>query len=657
MVLRDKLKKLYAKVLVLISRVRLRLKPNHDWSRLQLAHAHVQQKSWQSAIDLSLQVLTREPKNASAYHILASAYAGHGESSRAFAAISTAIQLDPNVAWFYQDLGKLYLAEESYDKAIAEFRKAVDLDEKNSWLQFNLGEALVKQGDWKGAIEPLRRTIQLNPVFAWSYYYLAEAHLNLGHLEAAIGHYRKAILVGPDIAYLHESLAYANNLQDQDNRIQLFCRQAQLQDAEPGVRRKPRVLLITPYAPYPPKLGGHSRMFYEMKALHAKTDLVVVSLGFSKLDVPLEADLARFSQLAIVVAPGDHPVAAAGLPKAIHRYSSQRLVQLLTILNTANFDCVVMDFIYMAQYRHLFPTSFTVLSEHNVESQLLRRQAEVLRSQLVSQAALESKSTQSTLQIKVEAESARSQLEALELEASQLEAYENQLWPQFSMRTVVSELDREMIDRRSPGGKTLVVSNGINTKTIQSFEDNPIPRILFMGTLNYFPNIDGVTYLIQQIMPHVWQHNATIGCWIAGAGAPSQIYDLAQDPRIKIISDPEHMEDVARECCCTIVSLRIGGGTRIKILHSMAMGLPVISTSLGCEGLNLVDGQHLLIRDQPEALSSGIVEMIKNPELRQRLRGQGRELVEQQYDWENIFDASVDQVLTTWRSQMDLHEV
>ncbi len=650
MVLRDKLKKLYARLLVLISRVRLKLKPNHDWSRLQLAHAHVQQESWQSAVELSLQVLTREPKNPSAYHILASAYAGQGESSRAFAAISTAIQLDPNVAWFYQDLGKLYLAEESYDQAIVQFRKAVDLDEKNSWLQFNLGEALVKQGNWKGAVEPLRRAIQLNPVFAWSYYYLAEAHLNLGDLEAAIGQYRKAILVGPDIDYLHESLAYANHLKDQDDRIQAFCRQAQLQD-ENKVARKPRVLLITPYAPYPPKLGGHSRMFYEMKALHTKTDLVVMSLGFSKLDFPLESDLARFSQLAVVVAPGDHPVSAAGQPKAIHRYSSQRMEQLLTVLNTANFDCVVMDFIYTAQYRHLFPNSFTVLSEHNVESQLLWRQAEVLRSQLTSQEA------RSNLKTKSEIESARSQLESLQLEASKLEAYEDQLWPQFSMRTVVSELDRSVIDRRAPGGKTLVVSNGINTKTIQPFEDNPIPRILFMGTLNYYPNIDGVTYLIQKIMPQVWHHNPTIGCWIAGAGASSQIYDLAQDPRIKIISDPEQMEDVAQECCCTIVSLRIGGGTRIKILHSMAMGLPVISTSLGCEGLDMVDGQHLLIRDQPETIATAIVEIIKNPELRHQLRNQGRALVEQQYDWENIFDRSVDQVLTTWRSEKVQHEV
>ncbi len=649
MVLRDRLKKLYARVRVLINRIRVRLKPNHDWSRLQLAHAHVQQEAWQSAIDLSLQVLTREPKNASAYHILASAYAGQGESSRAFAAISTAIQLDPNVAWFYQDLGKLYLAEESYDKAIVEFRRAVDLDGKNSWLQFNLGEALVKQGDWKGAIEPLHRSAQLNPVFAWSYFYLAEAHLNLGDLEAAIGHYRKAILVGPDIAYLHEALAYANHLKDQDDRIQAFCRQAQLQDAEHDAKsrgdRKPRVLLITPYAPYPPKLGGHSRMFYEMKALHAKTDLVVMSLGFSKLDFPLETDLARFSQLAVVVAPGDHPVSAAGQPKAIHRYSSQRMEQLLTVLNQANFDCVVMDFIYTAQYRRFFPNSFTVLSEHNVESQLLRRQAEVLRSQLENGPDLTS-----PLKNKAEIESARSKLDALEFEASKLEAYEDQLWPQFSMRTVVSKLDGEIIDRRAPGVKTLVVSNGINTRTIQPFEDNPIPRILFMGTLNYFPNIDGVTYLIQKIMPEVWHHNPTIGCWIAGAGASSQIYDLTQDPRIKIISDPEQMEEVAKECCCTIVSLRIGGGTRIKILHSMAMGLPVISTSLGCEGLDMVDGQHLLIRDQPETLAEGIVEMIRNPELRQRLRAQGRELVEQQYDWENIFDRSVDHVLTTWQT-------
>ena len=663
MALRDKLKRIYAKIWVLVSRIRLRLKPDHAWSRLQLAHAEVQQGAWQSAADLSLQVLTKEPGNARAYQILSLAYGGQGDRSKAFSAIATAIQLDPKVCWFYQDLGKLYLADDEYELAILEFRKAIALDSNNSWLQFNLGEGLVKQGNWKAAIGPLHRTIQLNPVFPWAYFYVAEAHLNLGEIEAAISYYRKAMVVGPDIEYFHEALAYAKNLQDQDDRIKLFCQNAQLEDAsrkdiskDHNSNRKPRVLLITPYPPYPPKLGGHSRMFYEMKALNAKTDLVVMSLGFSKLDFPLEQDLARFSQMAIVVAPGDYPAGSAAYPKAIHRYSSQRMNQLLTLLNSANFDWVMMDFIYTAQYRQFFPNSFAILNEHNVESHLLKRQLEVTlearRSPSYVQLdlpflpqsekpPLEFKSTQTQLD---------SELERRRSEANHLETYENELWPQFSLLTVVSELDQKIVQQRSPSTDAIVVNNGINTKTVKLFEDNPVPRILFMGTLNYYPNIDGVTYFIKEILPLVWKQNPTILCWVAGAGAPQQIYDIAQDSRIKVISDPEHMEDVAEQCCCTVVPLRIGGGTRIKILHSMAMGLPVISSSLGCEGLDLIDNEHLLIRDEPSDFADAIVQIIKDQPLRQRLRLQGRELVERDYDWENIFDTSIENLLTRWRT-------
>ena len=87
----------------------------------------------------------------------------------------------------------------------------------------------------------------------------------------------------------------------------------------------------------------------------------------------------------------------------------------------------------------------------------------------------------------------------------------------------------------------------------------------------------------------------------------------------------------------TIVPLRSGGGTRIKILHSMALGLPVVSTSMGSFGLPLVDGQHLLIRDDPEKFAKAIIEILSDPDLAQRLKTEGRRLVEARFSWNQQF--------------------
>jgi tetratricopeptide (TPR) repeat protein len=611
MSLRDQLKKVYGKVAVLVGRTRVKLQPHSLDSRLQLAQAYIQRSAWQPAYELGQQIRQQDPQNAKAYQVLAAVYSGQGLNDPALTAIETAIALDPQVPWFYQDLGKIHLAKERYNEAIAAFEQAVKLDPQVAWFQFNLGEARVKQGDCAAAIAPLQRSIQLNPLFAWSYYYLGEAYLSLAQLDNAINQYRKATLLAPDIDYLQDAFAYASHRQDQEDRIQAFCQR-------PPTDR-PRALLLLPYPPYPPKLGAATRMFYEMKALQAKTDLAVVFFGFVKGDFRIEADLADLSQLAIAVTLGDRPIPAAGLAPAIHRYSSHRMTKLLTALSAANFDLVVIDFIYMAQYRYLFPQAFTVLSEHNVESQILRRCADVQSTQ-ADQTAID-----------------------------QLEQYEDQLWPQFDLRTVVSQQDQAIVDRRAPNGATIVVNNGINTQTISLFPDNPTPRILFMGTLSYYPNIDGSTYLIQEILPHIWRQNPTIECWIAGSEPPASIYALAQDTRIRIIADPESMEDIAQQCCCTIVPLRIGGGTRIKILHSMAMGLPVVSTSLGSEGLDVIDNQHLLIRDRPADFATATIQLIADASLRQTLRTQGRQLVEQQYDWENIFNHAVDRILAQIR--------
>jgi hypothetical protein len=114
-----------------------------------------------------------------------------------------------------------------------------------------------------------------------------------------------------------------------------------------------------------------------------------------------------------------------------------------------------------------------------------------------------------------------------------------------------------------------MVNNGIDIDNVSLVNQNQNQRILFIGTMSDYPNIDRAYYFVQHILPIVWQHNANVTFCIAGAELPQAILALSQDPRITLIADPENMSDVAETCQITVVPLRISSGTRIKILHSV----------------------------------------------------------------------------------------
>jgi tetratricopeptide (TPR) repeat protein len=555
---------------------------------------------------------------------LAQAYHDQGDLAAAIQAIQAGLQVDDQSAASHQLLGQLYLESEQFETAIAALAIAVERDANQAWSQFYLGEALVKQGRWAEATSPLLRAIQLNPTFPWSYYYLAEAKLAQGDLAAAQALAQQAHQFDPESAHLQQYPVYIAQLQAQAQQLAAYIRQAQAQDAQ-GPRSRPRVLLLTPVPSYPPTTGSVIRMFHHMQALQAQTDLVIASRSYGN-DVQSRADLAPYATFVLTVDASHRPTYQPGAAQTVHDHSNQYFHQLLAQLSQVEFDIVVTEFIYMAQYRDLFPQAFHVLSEHNIESQLWRRQAAVQAAALTTAGALE---------------------------ADRLMAFEQQMWPQFHLRFVVSELDRQQLEQRCPG-ETWVVNNGADTQTIDLFPDNPVPRVLLLGTLNHFPNVDGATFFAEEILPRVWQVNPQVEFWIAGAKPLPEIEQLAQrDARIKVIANPEKMEDVARQCGLAVVPLRTGGGTRIKILQSLAMGLPTISTSLGCEGLLVEDEQHLLIRDRPQDFAVAIGDLLADPARRDRLRQAGRTLVEQQYDWHQIFQVAVTRLLARWQQWRD----
>jgi len=524
-------------------------------------------------------------------------------------------------AWNYNAQATEHRSAERWEQVIIYAQRAIEVDPMVSWFHFHQGEAYVKLAQWELGAAALERAIDLEPSFAWAHYFLAVTQFALGQDVEAVERSQIALELAPSEQYLQSYAAYASHLAVQDQFINQFL-------AKPRTNRL-RLLQLTPYQTYPPKQGGITRMFHEMRSLSKHFEVVVVSFLFTESDLAMEKAIAPYCELSLGVMPESVEICPENVPATVHQYKSRRMSQILQRLVLADFDIVVIDFIYMAQYRSIFEKSFTVLAEHNIESELLRRCAEV---------------NQGSMQ-----------------EALLLAKYEKKHWNQFDLRFVVSAQDQRILDRtlrdsgneQSGNGRTIVVSNGIDTRSVQPLPDHSINRIIFIGTLNYFPNIDGVTYFIQQILPLIWQVDPLVEFWVAGANPVAELVNLvdSHDRRVRVIANPEDMTDVARQCCMSIVPLRAGSGTRIKIIHAMAMGLPIVSTSLGCEGLEISHNEHLLIADTPEEFAQATLLLLQDKVLRDRLRQSARERSEERYDWDCIFEEAIGELMNDFEKK------
>jgi glycosyltransferase involved in cell wall biosynthesis len=392
-----------------------------------------------------------------------------------------------------------------------------------------------------------------------------------------------------------------------------------------------KILMLTPYAPYPPNSGARIRQWEQIRYLGKRHELTLACFAFSNEEFAYRQRLETYCREAVMVR---HPfvVPHADIrvsdkaPWPVMTFSIQEMRETLATLSRQNFDVVIIDFIYMAQYHDLFSCR-KVLQEHNIESHLFRQYAN-----------LPDASEKTIMGVRRD----RTFWKATWMFMT---AYENRLWKHFPLRFTVSSMDKEELDRRCPSGRTVVIENGVNTREKTLLPIRNSGKILFMGTMNYYPNIDAVFYLTETIMPLIWGKDPSVRLCVAGMNPPREIRALASDSRIEIFGTPDDMREIAGQCCLSVVPLRLGGGTRIKILDAFAMGLPVVSTSLGCEGLEVEDGNHIVIRDEPGAFAESLLQVISDPLRAERLRTYGRNFAEDRYDWEKILGRMEDELL------------
>jgi glycosyltransferase involved in cell wall biosynthesis len=187
-----------------------------------------------------------------------------------------------------------------------------------------------------------------------------------------------------------------------------------------------------------------------------------------------------------------------------------------------------------------------------------------------------------------------------------------------------------------PGLRARIIPNAVDVQSFRSDgTDAEGDTVLFFGTFKYFPNYDGVLYFLREIWPLLARSHPRARLKLVGADPPPELLAF-RGPRVEFTGVVDDVRSHIASAAVSVVPLRIGGGTRLKILEAMAMARPIVTTSLGVEGIRAEAGRHLLVADTPADFATAVGQVLDSSALARRLGCSARALVEEGYSWDAV---------------------
>ncbi|MGL4651326.1 MAG: glycosyltransferase, partial [Caldilineaceae bacterium] len=223
------------------------------------------------------------------------------------------------------------------------------------------------------------------------------------------------------------------------------------------------------------------------------------------------------------------------------------------------------------------------------------------------------------------------------LEARRLRTFEETEMPRFQGTVVCSPEDKNLALAQSGPIPTEVIVNGADTKYYTPVRmPDPDPTVLFLGTMHYFPNIDAVRWYFKSMHEALLAAVPNLKVLIVGHQPPADIVALGERPGITVTGSVPDVRPYMARSWAQVVPLRLGGGTRLKIVEAMAAGLPVISTSVGAQGLDVRNGAQMLLADEPGDFVRKLTSLLQDREGRERMARAARSFVELHYSWQML---------------------
>ncbi len=222
-----------------------------------------------------------------------------------------------------------------------------------------------------------------------------------------------------------------------------------------------------------------------------------------------------------------------------------------------------------------------------------------------------------------------------------LQRYEAHCCETFDRTVAVSDADATALRALLPQLPVTVLPNGVDTEAFSpsALPEGQEPLLIFTGKMDFRPNVDAMLWFTNQILPRVLHQVPEARLNIVGQSPHKQLRHLTDDPRLAITGYVPDVRPYIAAAAIFVVPLRMGGGTRLKVLEAMAMGKAIVSTPLGCEGLDVTPGKHVLLADEPADFADQIIALFNDPARARLLGQQARDLVKSRYAWKHLTPA------------------
>jgi len=381
-----------------------------------------------------------------------------------------------------------------------------------------------------------------------------------------------------------------------------------------------KVLLLTQVLPYPPDSGPKVKTFYVLKYLAQKHEVTLVSFvrgDQSEHIRVLESYCKTIHTIPMKRSFGQNLTAlfkslVGNSPWMMARDDIKEMRQLVDHLATQEkFDVAHADQLNMAQYAQRVKGARHVLDAHNALWVLYQRLAQTM-----------GRGVKRWL---------------LERDWRLLKEYEGRICLEFDQVLTVSEEDKASFEEAMGGKKREihVIPIAVDSDELQAIRrDKDASHIVSIGTMYWPPNIDGMMWFLDNVLPLIWAKRPKTVCDIIGARPPQQLIDYGKShTEVNVTGYVDDTTTYLQKAGLMIVPLRAGGGMRVKILNALSQALPLVTTTLGCEGIQVEHGRHLLIADTPSEFAEAVLWLLDNPDLANKLGENGRRLIREKYDY------------------------
>jgi glycosyltransferase involved in cell wall biosynthesis len=381
-----------------------------------------------------------------------------------------------------------------------------------------------------------------------------------------------------------------------------------------------KVLIVSPFLPYPLSHGGAVRIYNLCRALAGRVDFILAAVHERHEEVHYR-ELHEIFQEAYVVDIDEHASADRRLPRQVRQHQSRSLRALIADLSRRwKPDLMQIEYTHMAAFRDSAPAVPAILVEHDLTLSLYRQLAENEPSR-----------------------AARREYERwLSFERQWLRAYDG-VW-------AVSGDDREAAIREGNrrADRTFTVPNGVDLRRfVPCQEPADGLEVFYVGSFRHLPNIIGFDKLRREIMPRVWSSFPDARLRVVAGPQHEQFWGGLQalDPRIEMHGFVEDLRPLYSKAAVVVAPLEVSAGTNIKVLEAMGCGKAIVTTPIGCAGLGLRDGQDAFIRQDGADFARAVCDLLSEAGLRTRMGAQARRSAEERFSWTAIADHAYESYL------------